>query len=124
MEKQAQKVHYAKYKIEDTNIFIGNRIDVGATKEFYDSLAVIINVSDRLVKNSINKTALWFPWNEAGIPSYETIYSFLLTLRYYINELKVKNIYIHCDGGTHRAVTLFGFYLKAYESVSVNNNYE
>lgn len=111
---EKQKLTWAQYRVGESTIYIGNRPDIGTTNEFYKSVDGWINVSDRIVKHPVGTLNTWLPWNEAGTPSIETIYAVLTTLNYWVDELKLKNIYLHCDGGTHRAVSLFGFYLLAY----------
>ena len=125
--KSEDSLHYAQYKVNNTLILIGARPDYsGTTYTEYKSIEGWINVSDRFVKHEKGTSTLFAPWNEAGQPSIEAIFSVLKTLDYWINELKLKKIYMHCDGGTHRAVSLFGFYLLAYhkeESYEINKNY-
>lgn len=67
---------------------------------------------------------MFAPWNEGGQPQIETIFTILKTLDYWIREQKLNRVYVACDGGTHRAVTMFGFYLLAYhkeEAEAINN---
>lgn len=124
-----QGLHYAEYKVnEDTTVMVGARPDIyGTTPEMYKSIEGWINVSDRFVRHDKNVTNVFTPWNESGQPQIETIFSVLKTLDYWINEQKLKRIYISCDGGTHRAVTMFGMYLLAYEkdlANEINNSYK
>lgn len=122
-----QGLHYAEYIIDNSIVMIGNRPDFyGTTNDFYKSVDGWINVSDRFVRHEKNVNNLFLPWNEGGQPQIEIIFSFLKTLDYWINELKLKRIYISCDGGTHRAPSMFGFYLLSYEKLKakeINNNY-
>ena len=128
-QRPVQGLHFAEYQVnEDTVVMIGARPDFsGTTPEFFKSVNGWINVSDRIVRYPPNVSTFWFPWNEAGEPSLEVIFSCLKTLNYWINELKLPRIYLSCDGGTHRAVTLFGFYLLAYHkenAASINATYK
>ena len=108
-------LHYAEYKVNQSIIQVGGRPNCyGTTKEVYDSINGFINVSDRYVRHDKNKANIFIPWNEGGQPTVEAKWACLKTLHYWINEDKLEKIYIHCDGGTHRAVTMFGFYLIAY----------
>lgn len=109
-----QKLTWAAYMIGDTEIIIGNRPDIGTTNSFYKSVDAWINVSDRFVKHDHKILNTFIPWNEGGKPTYEAVYSFLMTLHYWITELKLKKIYISCDGGTNRAPSLFGIYLHVF----------
>lgn len=123
-----QGLDYAQYKIGDTVIMVGLRPNMyGTTTDFYNQIGGFINVSDRFVRHRADKVNVFYPWNEGGIPTYETIFAVLKTLHYWIDELKIPKVYIHCDGGTHRAVTMFGFYLLSYHSQdceAINNSYE
>lgn len=124
--KPTENLSYAQYQVGSTQVLVGNRPNyAGTTKEFYDSVDGWINVSDRFVRHNQGKLNMFIPWNEAGKPSYEAIFSVLKTLHYWIDEQKVSRVYIHCDGGTHRAVSMFGFYLLAYhagKSEEINNS--
>jgi protein-tyrosine phosphatase len=119
---------YAEYKIRDTYVMIGLRPNCyGTTPEVYHSINAWINVSDRFVRHEKDVTNTFIPWVEAGTPQLETIWAVLRTLNYWINEQKLNRIYFSCDGGTHRAVTLFGLYLLAYESKDaelINSEYQ
>jgi protein-tyrosine phosphatase len=126
-EKDSQNLTYAVYQVTpETQVLVGNRPNFnGTTAEFVNEVEGWINVTDRLVRYPSHVRSFWFPWNEAGYPSVEAIYGVLKTLHYWVDELKLKKIYIHCDGGTHRAVSMFGFYLIAYHSsrqVEINNS--
>ena len=110
-----QSLTWAQYQVEDTQVIVGNRPDIGTTKLFYESIDGWINVSDRQVRHPAQTLNVWNPWNEGGQPPIEVIFAVLKTLDYWIHDLRLPRIYIHCDGGTHRAVTLFGFYLLAYQ---------
>lgn len=121
------KLSYAEYTINPfTKILVGNRPNYDGTNEsFYNSVDAWINVSDRYVRHRKGTVSVFLPWNEAGIPSYETLFSVLKTLHYYVSEQKLSKIYIHCDGGTHRAVSMLGFYLLAYHpdrAEEINNS--
>lgn len=107
--------HWAEYRVNDTIVIVGARPDAHTfTKEDYLSVLGWLNVTDRLVKHPLGVNNVWFPWNEDGKPSLECVYGSLKVLNYWINDLKLSKIYLHCDGGTHRAVSIFGFYLEAY----------
>jgi hypothetical protein len=126
---ELQGLHYAEYQINpETVIMVGARPDCyGTTPAMYKSIEGWINVSDRFIRHDKNVTNSFMPWNEGGQPQIETIFAILKTLDYWINEQKLKRIYISCDGGTHRAVTMFGLYLLAYEKEradEINKNYK
>lgn len=126
--KPEDRLHYASYQVQDTQVIIGARPDFyGTTESEYDSIKGWINVSDRFVAHRADKLNVFIPWNEGGQPQVETIFAALKTLDYWVNILKLPKIYLHCDGGTHRAVTLFGFYLLAYHpetAQQINESYK
>lgn len=127
-KKATQGLHYAEYPVNHkTKVLVGVRPDAyGTTYDFYKSIDAWINVSDRFVRHEKGTQNMFAPWNEGGQPQIETIFSVLKTLDHLINEQNAEKIYISCDGGTHRAVSMFGFYLLAYEtqrSKQINNNY-
>lgn len=127
--RSVQGLHYAEYKVnEKTRVLVGVRPDCyGTTPEFYKSIDAWINVSDRFVRHQKGIQNMFAPWNEGGQPQIETIFTVLKTLDHLINEQQVETIYIQCDGGTHRAVSMFGFYLMAYEkerAEEINNSYK
>lgn len=124
-EQDSNNLNGAIYKIGSTEIFIGNRPDLGTNISFFNSIDGWINVSDRIVCYPKNSLSQWSPWNEDGSPQYETIWSILKTLNYWISDLKLQRIYMSCDAGTHRAVSMFGFYLIAYHEnyKMINDNY-
>ena len=108
-------LHYAEYKIKNTIIQVGGRPNCyGTTPEVYNSIKGFINVSDRYVRHKAEKLNIFIPWNEDGVPTIEAVWAFLKTMNYWIHEDNLDKIYIHCDGGTHRAVTMFGLFLLAY----------
>mgnify|MGYP002651591248 CR=1 FL=1 len=121
-------LHYAEYKVGNkVTVIVGVRPNCyGTTPEVYDSIGAWMNVSDRFIRHRADKLNVFYPWNEGGIPTYETLFGVLKTLHYWIDELEIPRIYIHCDGGTHRAVTLFGLYLLTYrpgEAEEINKSY-
>lgn len=110
-------LRYSEYRVGTTIVYVGNRPNSrGTTKDFFDSIDGWINLSDRFIPLPKGVSTLWSPWNEAGDPSPETVFATIKTLNYWINNLKFKKIYIHCDAGTHRAPSIFGLYLLTYES--------
>lgn len=95
---EENQLDYAKYQIKNTEVFVGNRPDSwGTNQDFYHSIACWLNVTDRFVRHKEGVTNVWIPWNEAGKPTLETIFASLKYLHYWIDEIKVKKIYIHCD---------------------------
>lgn len=125
-DKDEQNLSGVIYSVNGTEIIVGNRPDLGTTRAFFSSIDGWINISDRLVLFPKGSLSQWSPWNEDGSPQYETLFSVLKTLNYWVNDLKLNRIFINCDAGTHRSVTLFGFYLLAYHQKNceeINNNY-
>ena len=126
-EDSFRRITWAEYTLPNgVIIYVGNRPGPGCeSEEFLNKIDGFINVTDRLVQYPKNKSYQWFPWNEGGSPTYEAIFGVLKTLNYWVNSGEYKHIYIHCDGGTHRAVSMFGFYLRGYhpeEKEKINNS--
>lgn len=108
-------LHYIEYKVQDITIRVGSRPNAyGMTEEEYNSIDGFINVSERFVRHRKDKINIFIPWNEGGNPTFEAVWAFLKTMHYWTDEYGYKNIYIHCDSGTHRAVTMFGLFLHAF----------
>lgn len=121
---------YAKYKVLDTEVLIGNRPNISKAHsgklfamndKLYNSIDSFINVSDNFVEHRADKQNVFLPFNEEGNPTIETVASFLQTLDYQIRVLRLKRIYIHCDLGSHRAPSMFGFYLFVYHPKTIKN---
>jgi len=75
----------------------------------------VLSVTDRLVKtNSEFRRSAWVPWIEAKYPTEEVVFGSLMTLRHWVEDLKLSNIYIHCDAGSHRSPTIMGFYMNSF----------
>lgn len=122
------QLSYAEYQHQGVTYMVGHRPNaVGATEEFFNSVDGWISVTDRLIPYPSKTNFEWLPWNEGGKPEIEAIYAFIRTLRYWVNDLGFKKIYLHCDGGTHRAVSMFGFYLLTFfpeEAQSIQDNHK
>lgn len=122
-------LHYIEYKVKNTTVMVGVRPNCyGVDTKTYDSIDAFMNVSDRFVRHRKDKLNVFNPWNESGgKPTIELIWATLKTLHYWIDDLELDRIYIHCDGGTHRAVSTFGFYLLAYheeDSSEIEKNHK
>lgn len=104
------------YIINDTNVYIGKRLDKdGCYKNFFDSIDLFISLNDDFINFPLGKSHYWIPWREGTdtFPEY-VVYSAISILNYFINEVKVKTIYIHCDMGSHRAPSIIGAFLFNY----------
>lgn len=112
---KGHKDYYDIYKVGDTEVIIAGRPDMkGVGTEFFQSVDAWMNLSDRFIEYPAVRYA-WFPWVEDGrAPPKELLYGALKTLHYWIDQLKLKRIYVHCDAGTHRSPSTFGAYLHAY----------
>jgi hypothetical protein len=115
-QENSEPVDCHVYKIGDSTIYIGKRLDrKGCSKSFFDSIDLFISLNDDYIPYPVGKSNYWIPWREGTdiFPQY-VVYSGLSILRSHIFELSTKNIYIHCDLGTHRAPSLFGAFLVNY----------
>lgn len=112
-------IRAAQYKVGDTVVYVAGRPDYErqGTSELIDLTDVEgwLSVTDRFVPHPLGHQA-WHPWRESGPPKPEVLFGTLKTLHYWIDELKLSKVFIHCDAGTHRSVTVFGAYLDTYHS--------
>lgn len=110
-----KETDYHSYKIMDTTIYIGPRPDAGFSELLYDKIDFFISLTESWVEYSNEKPYLWFPWKETTTIFPDTVFfGILKTLNHLIHTLKIKNIYMHCDGGTHRAPSALGAFLYFY----------
>ena len=127
-DRNDEKMSYSSYQVGATTVYVGKRPDLyGMNHETYRKFNSFINVSDRYIQHESGKINSFHAWIEGSPPSAENVFSVLKTLDYQIRELKYKNIYIHCDLGTHRAPTMFGLYLLAYhvdEANQISNSHQ
>lgn len=117
---------YALYKVDQTEVLVGYRPNLRLHRDehehypmnsrLYNSINSFINVGDNFVGHREDKLNSYFPFNEAGVPTIESVCAALETLDYQIRVLKLKRIYIHCDLGSHRAPSIFGMYLFAFQA--------
>jgi len=118
MHKKSDNLRGVTYKIsDDVEVIVGGRPDydgAGCTFETFKSIDGWMSVSDRFTPNL--GYHVWIPWNESRSLPEEVLFGAVLTLRHWVTELGFKRIYLHCDAGTHRSVTIFGAYLKAFYS--------
>lgn len=106
--------YYAIYKVLNTEVIVAGRPDYhGLNKDFCKSIDGWISVTDRFLTYPVGRH-FWFPWIESGPPKPEVLYGVLKTLNYWIDDLGLARIYLHCDAGTHRSPTVFGAYLDIY----------
>jgi len=112
-----KRVRAASYKVGETTVLVAGRPDYPSScdSEFdLDEIDAWMNITDRFVPQPMWTFQAWFPWRESGPPSPEVIHGSLRTLHYWIDQLKLSHVFIHCDAGTHRSVTVFGAYLLTY----------
>ena len=110
------ELDYHYYTVDQTTVVIGPRHTTrGTDPDFFNSFDGFLVVTESYIEYPINKNVRWFPWKEITEKFADTtLFGSLKTLNHWINELKLKKIYIHCDGGTHRAPSVFGAFLYAY----------
>lgn len=112
-------LRYSAYKVDQTEVIIAGRPDSidnrHLDKTFIESVDAWLSVTDRFIEYPVTRYQ-WFPWQENGPPQNEVLYGSLKTLHYWIDKLKLKRIYIHCDAGTHRSPSVFGAYLCTYHA--------
>jgi len=118
-----------------TNFIVGPRLDYNVEKKleifkiykisrFHAALSVLDQLDKTDCAGLTNKLA-WFPWAENKYPTEEVIFGSLMTLRHWVENLKrdefgnIPTIYIHCAAGTHRSPTILGFYLKAFDYLTL-----
>lgn len=112
------KVSYISYRVNQTEVLVGPKLDKrGCTYDFFKSVSGWLVVTESYVEYPIEANVRWFPWKEIieEFPDH-AIYGSLKMLNYWINELKLPRVYIHCDNGTHRAPSVFGAFLSGYYS--------
>lgn len=117
IEESSQPHYYATYRVKNTTVHVAGRPDYqGLQKNFRNAIEGYLSVTDRFVPHPPYANSAWFPWRESGGPSPEVLYGSLKTLNYWIDQLELREIYIHCDAGTHRSPTIFGCYLDTYHA--------
>jgi hypothetical protein len=120
---------YCSYKVNQTEVLVGPRIDLdsrGCSKSFFDSVHGWCSVTESYVEYPVEANVRWFPWKEhkEKLPDH-VLFGTMKMLNFWINELKLPRIYIHCDLGTHRAPTvlgafLLGYYPKEFDTIEAN----
>lgn len=116
--KSKRPLTYVKYKVDDTEVLVGPRLDgMGCDPDFFKSIDGWLVVTESWVEYPVTANVRWFPWKESteNFPD-TTLFGSLHTLNHWIKKLKLKRIYIHCDLGTHRAPSTFGAFLRAFYS--------
>lgn len=99
------------YRFGTSIITIGGRLEL----ESVDNVQVVISVTDVPPDRDLYSKyeVYWYPWIENGqLTPFESIAACLYTIDSTIR--RGVNIFIHCDAGTHRSPSMFGFYLKSY----------
>lgn len=120
IEKTKQDDWGFKYKVWDSTIYVRNRPrsfeieskDIVAA----DKADAYLSVTDTFVKPPFGVHFVWMPWNEGRKPTPELYYAANKALIWWTQYLKLPNIQVFCDGGTHRSVTIFGAFLMTYFS--------
>lgn len=109
---------YVKYKIDQTEVLVGGRLDFkGCDPNFFKSVDGWLVVTESWIPYPLSANVRWFPWKELSENFPDTVlFGTLKTLHHWIKDLKISRIYLHCDGGTHRAPSTLGAFLKAYYS--------
>ncbi|MCX9024672.1 MAG: hypothetical protein OIN85_01085 [Candidatus Methanoperedens sp.] len=105
------------YKVGDTVVHVAGRPDYrpeAIDKNYLAKVYAWLSVTDRFVPPPPGAYSQWSPWIENGPPDMEVLFTCLKVLHYWIDELKLPEVVIHCDAGTHRSVTVFGAYLRTY----------
>lgn len=115
MFKIIENQDYHLYKILESNIYIGRRPDLGCNLDFFDNIDSILSVTDSFYPFLMHKNSQWLPWKEDTELFPDTVlYGSLKILKYWVIDLKIKNIFLHCDLGTHRAPSVLGAFLDTY----------
>lgn len=112
-KKTSNNLSYWEYTLPSRQIvMVGERPDAeGCSPSF--KVDAWMSVTDRWVKHP--GKSHWAPWPESKYQCpIEVLYSTHKVLNHWINEEGLKKIYIHCDGGTHRAPLIFGTFLLVY----------
>lgn len=115
-KKSNYDLDYHAYYINNTEVIIGKRmLSIGCDPDFFKTINGWLTVTDTYVEYPPQTNHYWFPWKEQSENFPDTVlFGSLKILNYWINELKLPRIYIHCDAGTHRAPSVFGAFLFAY----------
>ena len=111
----AEKVtlRYCEYKVGKMTIYVGNRpvaTWAECDKSFFKKIDAWVSVTDKMVVFPKKTNYFWFPWFEP-IPPHETMIEGVMMTLDQLKERGSKRIYIHCDVGMHRSVTVFGLWL-------------
>jgi hypothetical protein len=114
--KPNRPLTYVKYKVDETEVLVGPRLDgMGCAPEFFKSIDGWLVVTESWVEYPITANVRWFPWKESTETFPDTtLFGSLHTLHHWIKQLKLARIYIHCDLGTHRAPSTLGAFLRAF----------
>lgn len=114
--KTDEKLSYVSYQVNQTEIMVGPRLSArGCSLDFFNSVSAWLVVTESYIEYPISANVRWFPWKEHQEPLPDhVVYGSLKMLNYWVNELKLPRVYIHCDLGSHRAPTVFGAFLYAY----------
>lgn len=118
--KTDDNLTYCKYIVGSTEVLVGPRLDSefrGCSKDFFNSVSAWLSVTESYIVYPIEANVRWFPWKEHVEPLPDhVLYGSMKMLNYWINELKLPRVYVHCDLGTHRAPTILGAFLLGYYS--------
>lgn len=111
-----EKVSYLSYQVGETEVMVGPRLDRrGCTYDFFKSITGWLVVTESYIEYPPEANVRWFPWKEGlEILPDHALYGSLRILNYWVNELKLPKVYIHCDLGSHRAPTILGAFLSGY----------
>jgi len=114
---------YASYKVGETEVLIGPTPDwSGFTPERFRSINAWLSVDDAFLEYPISANHRWIPWSVSDeTPTKTTIFGTLKILHHWIDQLKLKRIYLHCAHGQQRAPTAFVSYLYAYHLKEMDN---
>jgi hypothetical protein len=114
-EEESADPMFCLYKMGDTEVLVGPSPDsYGFPSDQFKTIDAWLSVNDRFLEYPAHTRNYWFPWPVNKEPSEETIFGVVKSLHYWIDELKLKRVYIHCLHGLQRAPTVFACYLYAY----------
>lgn len=128
------KEKWVMYSVGNTNFFVGYRPDISKlSKKTLKKIDAFLSVTETYIEYPDNKITAWMPWIEESNIPLNTLFGSLKTLNNWFLNPNIKNIYIHCDLGSHRAPSIFGAFLYTYIDnpnkvvrnfkLSKNNNY-
>lgn len=112
-QKTSNNLSFFGYQFHSgQEVLVGDRPDAeGCRPDFH--IDGWMSVTDRWMPHP--GRSHWAPWPESKYQCpKEVLFSTHRVLHHWINELGLKRIYIHCDGGTHRAPLIFGTFLLVY----------